>query len=238
MDSVFSPALPVPVRVAAYRRIESLAQNDRAPRSQRNDAAHAIIAIAENTQVPTEVRDAAIEAIRELKLMSPSEAVEDIRGQTVGRTVDEIMLHHTERPQASEFQGKASVEDLVRFHVEGRGWSRAGFHYIITPAGEVWRGRPLEALAVNVWVPGQPSRNLTGVNVTLVLNGDTEEVSPAQRRAAGIVLRALHERFSLDPGNNFRAGRGFHSDYAPERSCPGRLIHKADVLEWIAAAES
>ena len=120
---------------------------------------------------------------------------------------------------------------LARYTVDNRRFGHLPWHYLIAPDGGVWRGRPLDMLAVNA-----PGRNRTGVGVTLVLDGSREEPTVEQARSAGIVMRALLERFQLRPADNFADGRGFHSDHVPGKQCPGALVTKPEVLDWIAAA--
>jgi hypothetical protein len=76
------------------------------------------------------------------------------------------------------------------------------------------------------------TRNEGTAAVCLILDGDRETPSRAQIEAATTVLRALLRRFRLRAEHNFRAGHGFHRDYA-EKSCPGQGITKTLVLDWL-----
>lgn len=55
------------------------------------------------------------------------------------RKIDEIILHCSATPEGREHD----VEDIRRWHVDGRGWSDVGYHYIILLDGTVQAGRPV-----------------------------------------------------------------------------------------------
>lgn len=55
------------------------------------------------------------------------------------RKINKIILHCTATPECRP----TSVEEIRRWHVEGRGWSDIGYHYVVHLDGSVSVGRPL-----------------------------------------------------------------------------------------------
>ena len=55
------------------------------------------------------------------------------------RKIDKIIWHCS----ATKEGQPVTVEDIRRWHVDGRGWSDIGYHFVITLDGQVHAGRPL-----------------------------------------------------------------------------------------------
>ncbi|MEJ6791980.1 MAG: N-acetylmuramoyl-L-alanine amidase [Lacinutrix sp.] len=56
------------------------------------------------------------------------------------RTINKIIIHCSATPECRD----VSPEEVTRWHVEERGWSDVGYHFIITIDGVVHSGRPIE----------------------------------------------------------------------------------------------
>ena len=56
------------------------------------------------------------------------------------RKINKIIIHCSATPEGRD----VSPEEIKRWHVEERGWSDVGYHFIITIDGVVHSGRPLE----------------------------------------------------------------------------------------------
>ncbi len=62
------------------------------------------------------------------------------------RNIDTIIIHCT-ATRPNWWEGKTSqqkVDEVRRWHVEDRGWSDIGYHYLIDRDGTIVEGRPLE----------------------------------------------------------------------------------------------
>ncbi len=55
------------------------------------------------------------------------------------RHIDKIILHCSATREGRDY----SVDTLRKWHVEGRGWSDIGYHYIVQRNGDIQEGRPL-----------------------------------------------------------------------------------------------
>lgn len=141
------------------------------------------------------------------------------------RTIRRIYIHHTARD-------RGSVEGIRRFHVEQRGWSDIGYHWVIGNGrgmadGKISPGRP-EARA-GAHVAGDNQHTL---GVVLIGNGN---FTPAQR---GALLNLLIEKclqFDVDPQDVLG-----HREHAKASTvCPGFRVSELraalrPALQWAA----
>jgi len=151
-----------------------------------------------------------------------------VRGQACARGISEVILHHTWSPTASQYRGIQTIKGIHNYHVNERGWSDIGYHYLVAPNGAIWLGRPLSRDGGHVL-----GRNSGTIGVSLILNGDVELPKDAQIAAVAALLGSLFSRFGIRAAENFIPGkRGFHRHYA-DKSCPGTLITESMVLGWL-----
>jgi len=54
------------------------------------------------------------------------------------RNINKIIVHCTATPEGRD----VSVDEIRRWHVDERGWSDIGYHWIITLSGAIEKGRP------------------------------------------------------------------------------------------------
>ncbi|MEZ4660857.1 MAG: caspase family protein [Caldilineaceae bacterium] len=57
------------------------------------------------------------------------------------RQIDALHLHHSRRPNHRQFQGRATIVEMARHHVEGCGLAAMAQHLTIAPDGQIWLGR-------------------------------------------------------------------------------------------------
>ena len=62
------------------------------------------------------------------------------------RNIDRIVLHCSATPEGKDY----SVETIRDWHVNGRGWSDIGYHYVIRLDGSVELGRPIDKIGAHV----------------------------------------------------------------------------------------
>lgn len=72
------------------------------------------------------------------------------------RKIEKIILHCSATPKGKHFD----VDEIRRWHVEGRGWKDIGYHYIVYLDGSIHNGRPVEVPGAHV--QGQ-NKNSIGV---------------------------------------------------------------------------
>ena len=57
------------------------------------------------------------------------------------RQIDALHLHHSRRPNHQQFQGRTTILEMARHHMDGYGWGAIAQHLTIAPDGQIWLGR-------------------------------------------------------------------------------------------------
>jgi hypothetical protein len=152
------------------------------------------------------------------------------------RTISSVHLHHTFRPNHSDFASRPpaqSIEGMFRFHTETRGFSDIAQHVTVDPTGKIWTGR-------NFNMPPASSTGFNGNSkvgpfmIEMIGNFDVgnDRWEGAQREAAIAVVALVQKLHRLSP-----SAFQFHHDMNP-KSCPGTSIKRAEVLAEIEAAHA
>ncbi len=146
------------------------------------------------------------------------------------RKINAVHLHHSWRPDHSQFRGQDSLIAMWRFDTQTNGWSDLAQHLTIAPDGTLWSGRnwnlpPCSAAGHN--------GNRTAGPFMLTLIGDFDQgrdrFEGAQRDAALRVIVLLQKRFGLPPGSLC-----FHRQMSSS-SCPGGAIDFQQVVDEVQA---
>jgi hypothetical protein len=159
------------------------------------------------------------------KQMQPHEFVQMVGsfGWSPAKTL--IHMHHTWRPNHSQYQGLDSIEGMYDYHVHTNGWSDIAQHISIAPDGTIWTGRP--------W--NKSPASAVGFNSKQVFMFETigdfdvgkDPLSGAQLDTVVLVIATLMQRFNL---NN--SSLRFHNEMST-KSCPGSSVKKQDILDAI-----
>ena len=135
-----------------------------------------------------------------------------------------VVVHHSWLPtQGSYYRtgGAESVAGIQRFHMDDddRGWNDVGYHYLIGPDGNVFAGRPPEAVGAHA-VP-----NTGKVGICVIGNYDPEgdPVTPESWRALEDLVTYLANRFDI-PMTELYGHRSFS-----HKTCPGDEIYNRFV---------
>ena len=88
------------------------------------------------------------------------------------RTVDpdQIVLHHAAA-------AKCSVEDVHRWHL-ANGWAGIGYHFFVRKDGNVYRGRPIDAVGAHTY-----GENSDSIGICFEGNFEVETMPEAQKKA-------------------------------------------------------
>ena len=146
----------------------------------------------------------------------------------VARGINEIIVHHTWRPTASDYRGIETVRGVRRYHMQVRGWSDNGYHVMIAPDGSIFMCRPLERSGAHT-----RGRNAHTIGVSFIANFDSEAPRDYKGLPSGIrVIAELVKRFDLSI-KNIR----FHREFAP-KTCPGTKMSMAYLRGEVAGVEA
>ncbi len=132
--------------------------------------------------------------------------------------LDHLVLHHTAFASSGIGGPTLAAEarhmrQIQRWHFD-RGWATVGYHFVISPSGRIFGGRPVDRLGAHVL-----GHNAGTVGICLMGNFEREQPTAA-------ALAALeHVRTRLVPGGAGVALLG-HSDHRGHESsaCPGRHL--------------
>ena len=142
------------------------------------------------------------------------------------RDVNEIILHCSATREGQHID----VDTIRRWHVEGRGWSDIGYHFVVYLDGTVVPGRPLERSGAHV-----RGRNKASIGICYIGGVEAERDSrgkfPAKDtmtdeqelsvRNLIVALRASYGHLALRGHNEFAA-----------KACPSFDVKEkfADIL--------
>ncbi|MGB0880942.1 MAG: N-acetylmuramoyl-L-alanine amidase [Polaribacter sp.] len=99
------------------------------------------------------------------------------------RDISQIVVHCAATPEGQYFD----ANDIRRWHVQERGWSDIGYHYIILLDGTIQFGRPLEQIGAHV-----AGRNSRSVGICYIGGADGIDTrTEAQKESLLILLKYL-----------------------------------------------
>jgi N-acetylmuramoyl-L-alanine amidase-like protein len=130
----------------------------------------------------------------------------------------ELVVHHTAFATSgiggTSFEAEARhMREIQRWHFD-RGFITIGYHFVISPSGRVFAGRPVNALGAHT-----KGFNTGSVSICLMGNFELEHPKPA-------ALAALHDvRTAIVPGGATVPLKG-HREHPGHAStaCPGRYL--------------
>lgn len=140
------------------------------------------------------------------------------------RPISEIIVHCADTPPSwgENMTPEQQRDEIKRWHVQERGWSDIGYHYVITRNGIVVKGRPLDKIGAHV-----KGHNTGTIGICLVGGKGSsandmfkDHFTPEQDYAIRKLIEDLSERF-----DTITKISG-HNDYAA-KACPG-----FKVTEW------
>ena len=140
--------------------------------------------------------------------------------------VDYLVIHCTAGSRDS------TVEDVRRFHVEQRGWSDIGYHFLIDQHGEVHAGRP-------AWVAGAQAQGFNARSLGIAWIGNHDEYPPTPEAWTAMLrlCHALRAAYKVDVEDV--VGHRETYDLLNQRrlkSCPGKLVDmdrfRAELAAW------
>ena len=103
-----------------------------------------------------------------------------------------IYLHHTVTPFRDALSPEARMRQIQAYHMDTQGWCDIGYHYVVSPDGRIWQGRPENRLGTHV---ANHNTNSTGISFM----GNYMEDHPTDRQLAntGRLVRWLRDTYGV-----------------------------------------
>ena len=135
--------------------------------------------------------------------------------------LDHLVVHHTAFASAGIGGRTLAAEarhmrQIQHWHLD-RGWATVGYHFVVSPSGRIFRGRPVDRLGAHVL-----GHNVGTLGICLMGNFEHE-------RPTGAALLSLHHvRMRLVPGGADVPVLGHREHRGHETTaCPGRHLTAA-----------
>ena len=119
------------------------------------------------------------------------------------RTINQIIVHCSD----SNVKSHDNIETIRKWHVEERGWSDIGYHYVITQDGVIHEGRPL-------YRSGAHARGFNLGSIGICLTGKTI-FTKVQHVALSGLIYGLSQAFEITSTNIIG-----HYEVDTKKTCP------------------
>jgi hypothetical protein len=136
--------------------------------------------------------------------------------------ITRITVHHsgdhyvdTGRPEAA-----ATIFDMQGVHQQ-RDWADIGYHFVIDPAGRVWRGREITFQGAHA---GNPALNRGNIGICLLGNFDEQQVPRKQREALIELIDRLRAQYHVSADNVYTHSEMRKSGNLTATACPGHNL--------------
>lgn len=141
----------------------------------------------------------------------------------------QLVLHHIE---ASRPDSNIPVEDVHSWHL-ANGWSGIGYHFYINKKGEIFRGRPENAIGAHA-----KGFNTDSLGIAVEGKYGSETMNSVQKEAVIKLSKYLRQKYDIDNING-------HGEVMPT-DCPGKnyplneirntirqeVIVEGDIVTW------
>ena len=132
------------------------------------------------------------------------------------RKINKIILHCSATPEGRHHD----VDDIRRWHVNGRGWSDIGYHYLIHIDGTVEEGRPITKIGAHTL--GE-NRGSIGICYVGGMSKDMKKAKDTRTQAQkDSLIKLMHEL--IYKYNKDMTIHG-HNEFA-NKACPSFNVQK------------
>jgi hypothetical protein len=156
------------------------------------------------------------------EIVSASEwgAAPPLRPLAARGPLDHLVVHHTAFPSSRVARTRASesahLREIQRWHRE-RGFSTIGYHFVVSPTGRIFRGRPVDRQGAHV-----RAHNVGTIGIALMGDFELERATAAALASLDFVRRELVPGGADVPLLGHREHDGHESN-----ACPGRFLAEA-----------
>lgn len=159
------------------------------------------------------------------------------KGRYSKHSPEKLILHHTAVPNKSDFSGEKTIRAIQNYHMDVKGWSDIGYHWILDPFAEkAYEGRPMWAIGAHCGAPTKNAKvnftNLGTCGICLVGNYDVETIEDAVANRVCNFLVEIAQSMGLKSACWIYGH--FESQTPPKKTCPGKnlAIKLLGKLRW------
>jgi N-acetylmuramoyl-L-alanine amidase len=121
------------------------------------------------------------------------------------RKIDKIIIHCADTPEGKYFD----IDDIRKWHVDERGWSDVGYHYVILLDGSIQLGRPIQVSGAHT-----KGFNSQSIGICYIGGADNKDTRTCeQKNTLEILLSLLRLIFK-------EATIHSHRDFTNKKTCP------------------
>ena len=164
------------------------------------------------------------------KQLQPNEVAAFVENYPFSRTITDVHLHHTWRPNHSQYKGASTIKAMYDYHTNTNGWSDIAQHATVAPDGTIWLGRN--------W--NSPPASASGHNGSAAFGpfmiemiGDFDKgrdvLKDPQLKSVLELIARVQLRFKLPP-ESLR----FHNQMSG-KTCPGSSVDRQALLKDLKA---
>jgi hypothetical protein len=133
---------------------------------------------------------------------------------TATHTPKKLTIHETDTPNNDTVSVPARLRQIQSYHRDVRGWCDIGYHFLISPDGQIWEGRPITRLGAHT-----AGANTNNVGIALIGSFNTVAPSSAQLAATSALLHAIGQQYGITLTRT--TVKGHREQGTTETDCPG-----------------
>jgi hypothetical protein len=144
------------------------------------------------------------------------------------RKINAVHMHHTWKPNHSQYKGHETIVGMWRYHTETKGWQDIAQHITIAPDGSIWLGRNWNLPPASA--AGHNGNSTAGPFMfEMIGNFDrgNDDFEGEQRKTTLEVIARIQRKFQLAPESLV-----FHNAMSI-KTCPGNGVNYADIVQEV-----
>lgn len=164
------------------------------------------------------------------KQLQPTALAAFVESYPFRRQITEVHLHHTWRPNHSQYKGHQTIVAMYNHHTQTNGWSDLAQHATVAPNGEIWLGRNWNAAPASA----SGHNGSAGFGPFMIeMIGDFDKgrdvLQGSQLKSVLELIARIQLRFNLPP-ESLR----FHNQMSG-KTCPGSGIDRQWLIRELKA---
>ena len=137
----------------------------------------------------------------------------------------QIVIHKSARPEVYY-----DVDVMRKYHMEVRGWSDIGYHFVIKPDGTIQEGRPITRYPASC-----KGHNEDVVAICCIGEFCTDNPTDEQINSLKTLILRLCVEYKIDTDMHHIFCHADYRDPPGNRYCPGKNLHRRipEISNWV-----